>query len=125
MDNLPLTRTPDRPKLTWAVGKVSARLCSTHGQPVSDPVRVAEPRAGSKPRLTGDEPVVTLAYNSSPASDCDGTATVTRIASPVSTIGGAARACSRAAKAAAFRAGSPPTQEATLANRAGSTASVY
>src|SRR6202020_161768 len=50
-----------------AAGAPRSRSCSTHGQPVSDPVKVAEPFGGTVPRLTGEEPVVTSADSVAPA----------------------------------------------------------
>src|ERR1700759_3763734 len=55
------------PAAVAAEGALRSRSCSTHGQPVSDPVKVAEPFAGTVPRLTGEEPVVTSADSVAPA----------------------------------------------------------
>src|ERR1700684_3186473 len=100
-----------------AAGAPRSRSCSTHGQPVSDPVKVAEPLGGTVPRLTGEEPVVTSADSVAPAGVTLVAWKVIRIAEPDSTTGAGAGGASWVASC--FSDGWPgwEVQVATWANR--------
>src|ERR1700684_3296173 len=105
------------PAALAAEGALRSRSCSTHGQPVSDPVKVAGPFEGTVPRWTGEERVVTSADSVAPAGVTLSAWKVIRIAEPDSTTGAGAGGASWVASC--FSDGWPgwEVQVATWANR--------